>query len=101
MSFLSNYRADRLIADIKSSGNPTSPVAQKALTRLVALGPKAIDPIVAALAAADRNEMMAYVDALSQLIDAKTLPVVLRAIAQGNGRAAAGITWALSSNRNY
>ena len=49
MSLFANYRADRLIAEVKSSGNAGSPLAQKALEKLVALGPSAIEPIVAAL----------------------------------------------------
>ena len=43
MSLFANYRADRLIAEVKSCGNPGGPVAQKALEKLVALGPSAID----------------------------------------------------------
>jgi eukaryotic-like serine/threonine-protein kinase len=101
MSLFANYRADRLIAEVKSSGNPGSPLAQKALEKLVGLGPNAIDPIVAALTTAEKKETVAYVDALSKLIDAKTLPHLLRTMADVNGRAMSGIAWALSSSRNY
>ena len=101
MSLFANYRADRLIAEVKSSGNPGSPVAQKALEKLVGLGPNAIDPIVAALTTAEKKETVAYVDALSKLIDAKTLPHLLRTMADANSRAMSGIAWALSSSRNY
>jgi eukaryotic-like serine/threonine-protein kinase len=101
MSFFANYRADRLIAEVKSSGNPGSPLAQKALEKLVGLGPNAIDPIVAALNSAEKRETVAYVDALSRLIDSKTLPHLLRTMAEANGRAMSGIAWALSSSRNY
>ena len=64
MSLFANYRADRLIAEVKSSGNPGSPLAQKALEKLVGLGPNAIDPIVAALTTAEKKETVAYVDEL-------------------------------------
>ncbi len=101
MSLFANYRADRLIAEVKSSGNPGSPLAQKALEKLVGLGPNAIDPLVAALTTAEKKETVAYVDALSKLIDAKTLPQLLRIMADANGRAMSGIAWALSSSRNY
>src|SRR3984893_15828735 len=101
MSLFANYRADRLIAEVKSSGNPGSPLAQKALEKLVGLGPNAIDPIVAALTTAEKKETVAYVEALSKLIDAKTLPHLLRTMADSNGRAMSGIAWALSSSRNY
>jgi hypothetical protein len=43
MTLFANYRADRLIAEVKSSGNPGSPLAQKALEKLIALGSDAID----------------------------------------------------------
>jgi serine/threonine-protein kinase len=101
MSFLTNYRADRLLAEIKASGNPTGPEAQKALAKLVALGPSAIEPLVAALTTSDKKETVAYVEALSQLIDGKTLPQVLKIMSESNGRAVAGIGWALSSSRAY
>jgi serine/threonine-protein kinase len=101
MSLFANYRADRLIADVRSSGNPASPLAQKALAKLVALGPSAIDPIIDALSNADKGETLAYVETLSQLIDVKSLPILLKTMADANGRAVSGIAWALSSSRNY
>ena len=101
MSLFANYRADRLIAEVKSSGNAGSPLAQKALEKLVALGPSAIEPIVAALTTAEKRETLAYVEALSRLIDAKTLPQLFRTMADANGRAMSGIAWALSSSKNY
>jgi serine/threonine-protein kinase len=101
MSFFANYRADRLIAEVRSSGNPGSPSAQKALEKLVALGANAIDPIIGALTTSEKRETLVYVEALSRLIDAKTLPHVLRTMAETNGRAMSGIAWALSSSRNY
>src|ERR1700677_4828610 len=101
MSLFANYRADRLIADVKSSGNPGGPVAQKALEKLVALGPSAIEPIIVALTTAEKKETLVYVEALSKLIDAKTLPQVLKLMSDANGRAVSGIAWALSSSRSY
>ncbi|MDP8985078.1 MAG: HEAT repeat domain-containing protein [Pseudomonadota bacterium] len=101
MSFFANYRADRLIAEVRSSGNPGGPPAQKALEKLVGLGPSAIEPIIAALTNAEKRETVAYVEALARLIDARTLPIVLRAMAESNGRATSGIAWALSSSKSY
>jgi HEAT repeat protein/tRNA A-37 threonylcarbamoyl transferase component Bud32 len=101
MSLFANYRADRLIAEVKSSGNADSPLAQKALEKLVALGPSAIDPIVAALSTAEKRETLAYVEVLSRLIDSKTLPQLFKTMEDANGRAMSGIAWALSSSKNY
>jgi serine/threonine-protein kinase len=101
MSLFANYRADRLIAEVKSSGNPGSPLAQKALEKLISLGSDAIDPIVDALATSEKRETTAYVEALSRLIDSKTLPTLLKTMSEANGRAMSGIAWALSTSKNY
>src|SRR5271170_213994 len=101
MSLFANYRADRLIAEVKTSGSPGSPLAQKALEKLVALGPSAIEPIVDALNSAEKKETLIYVEALSRLIDAKSLPQLLKMMGDTNGRATSGIAWALSSSKNY
>jgi len=101
MSVFANYRADRLIAEIKSSGNSTSPQAQKAFQKLLALGSSAIEPIIDALSNAEKRETIGYVEILAKLIDSRTLPQVLRAMAEANGRATSGIAWALSSSQRY
>src|ERR1700683_4560350 len=101
MTLFANYRADRLIAEVKSSGNPASPLALKALQKLIALGSDAIDPIVDALATSEKKEPTAYVEVLARLIDAKTLPVLLKTMSEASGRAMSGIAWALSSSKNY
>jgi len=101
MTLFANYRADRLIAEVKSSGNPASPLAAKALEKLISLGADAIDPIVDALATAEKKETTAYVEVLARLIDAKTLPILLKTMSEANGRAMSGIAWALSTSKNY
>src|SRR3984957_10149728 len=101
MSLFANYRADRLTAEVKSRGNAGSPLAQKAWRKMVVVGPSAIEPIVAALTTAEKRETLAYVDALSRLIDAKSLPQLLKAMGEANGRAMSGIAWALTSSKNY
>lgn len=101
MGFLSAFRADRLIAEIRESGDPDSPRARKALERLKGLGGAAIDPIISALASADKRETVAFVDVLIALTDNKTFPRLAQALAEENGRAVAGVAWALASARNY
>jgi eukaryotic-like serine/threonine-protein kinase len=101
MSLFSNYRADRLIAEIKTSGNPQSPETLKAVEKLISLGGSAIDPIITALASAEKRETVVYVDVLSRLIDAKSLPQLFKSMAEAHGRAMSGIAWAMSSSRNY
>jgi len=101
MGFFSNFRADRLIAEIRDSGDLDSPRARQGLEKLKGLGPAAIKPIVGALAGADKRETAAFVDVLAALVDNKTFPLLAQAMVEENARAVSGIAWALSSSRNY
>jgi len=101
MGFFSNFRADRLIAEVRDSGDPDSPRAKAALAKLKDLGPPVIGPIVATLAATDKRETAAFVDVLTSLVDNKTFPLLGKAMAEENSRAVAGVAWALSSSRAY
>ena len=101
MSFFSDLRADRLIEEIRNIGDTSHPNSQKALAKLAKLGSGAIPKIVDALATADKNETLAYVEILTPLVDQKTLPVFAESLADGNARTNAAISWALSSSRNY
>jgi HEAT repeat protein/tRNA A-37 threonylcarbamoyl transferase component Bud32 len=101
MGFFSTYRADRLIAEVRDSGDPDSPKARQALAKLKGLGPGAIEPIVATLSGADKRETAALVDVLTALVDNKSFPILARAMSEENARAVAGVAWALSSARSY
>ncbi len=101
MGIFGGYRADRLIAEVRESGDPTSAKAKSALIKLQGLGQNAIKPIVDALATADKGETLAFVETLTPLIDNKSFPVIAQALAEENPRAVAGVAWALASSRNY
>src|SRR5262249_15129934 len=101
MGLFGGYRADRLIAEVRESGDPTSAKAKAALTKLQGLGVAAVQPIVDTLATADKREMVAFVEALTPLIDNKTFAVFAKALAEENPRAVQGVAWALASSRNY
>lgn len=101
MSFFSTMKAERLIAEIKASGDPTSPEARKALGRLASMGTGAIEPVIEALPTADKQETLAYVEILSGLVDSKTFPLFAKGLGESNPRAIAGLAWALSSSKNY
>ena len=101
MSFFTNLRADRLITDIRSSTDPTSPVTQKAVARLRDLGAGAIEPVFAALPDASKTATVAFVEVLTGLVSQKTFPQFVRGLVEGSARVIAGISWALTSNRNY
>src|ERR1700733_7920336 len=101
MSFFTNFRADRLITEIRSSSNPASPATQKAGAKLKPLGAGAIEPIFAALPDADKNATVGFVEALSALVNQKTFPIFVRGLIEGSPRVVAGISWALTSTPNY
>jgi serine/threonine-protein kinase len=101
MGIFGGYRADRLIAEVRESGDPGSARAKAALAKLQGLGVNAIKPVVDALATADKAETVAFVEVLTPLIDNKTFPALAEALADENPRAVAGVAWALASSRNY
>ncbi|HZF17558.1 MAG TPA: HEAT repeat domain-containing protein [Steroidobacteraceae bacterium] len=101
MSFFSTLKTERLIAEIREAADPQSPVAQKAVQKLASMGAAAIAPIVEALGQADKRETVAYVEALSAVVDNKTFPLLIKGMAENNARAVAGIAWALSTSKNY
>ncbi len=97
----SGLRADRLVAEIRESGDPDSPKARKALEKLKGAGAGAINPIIQALPTADKRETVALVEVLSAIVDNRTFPQFAAALANESPRAVAGVAWALSSNRSY
>jgi serine/threonine-protein kinase len=101
MRFFSNLRADRLITEIRSSTDPASPATQKAIARLRDVGATAIAPVFAALPDADKSATLALVDVLAGLVNAKTFPQFVRGLVEGSPRVVSGISWALTSSRNY
>ena len=88
MGIFGGYRADRLIAEVRESGDPDSAKAKAALAKLQSLGGAAIKPIVDALATADKRETVAFVETLTPLVDNKTFPALAEALAEENPRAA-------------
>src|SRR5215213_2509006 len=101
MSFYSDFRAERLIADIRAIGDPMHPDSQKAFQKLAKLGPGAIPKIIETLAVADKKETASYVEILAQLVDNKTFPVVAEGLSDDSPRTVAAIGWALTNSRNY
>ncbi len=101
MSFLSNFRADRLITQIKSSNDILGTETQKSVAKLKELGPNGIEAVLAALPEADKHATVALVDVLSALATAKSFPIYVEALITGSPRVIAGVAWALTSSRGY
>jgi len=101
VKFLTSIRSERILADLKSAGDPASPQFRKAIERLIGLGKDAIEVCLEALPTADKRETMAFVEVLGALADAKTLPTLLHALSESNARTVAAVSWALSSARSF
>src|SRR5580704_10676968 len=101
MSFFTNLRADRLVTEIRSATDPASPARQKAIARLKDVGAGAIEPVLGALPEADKSATLAFVEVLTALVNQKTFPVFVRGLIEGSPRVVSGISWALTSSRNY
>jgi eukaryotic-like serine/threonine-protein kinase len=101
MSFFSDLRAERLIAEIRGIGDAMHPEAQKAFQKLAKLGPTAIPKILDATAVADKKETAAYVEILAQLVDNKSFPLFAQGLVDANPRSLAAIGWALTNSTNY
>src|SRR6202171_2555573 len=101
MSFFTNIRADRLVTEIRSSNDPTGVATQKAVARLKDGAPGAIEAVLAALPDADKGSTMAFVEVLTGLVSQKTFPQFMRGLVEGSPRVISGISWALTSSRNY
>jgi HEAT repeat protein/tRNA A-37 threonylcarbamoyl transferase component Bud32 len=101
MSFFTNLRADRLIAQIKSTNDLMGAETQKAIAKLKEIGAGSIDLIVAALPDADKHATVAFVDVLGTLATQKTFPQYVQALVHGSPRVIAGVAWALTGSRGY
>src|ERR1700682_351881 len=101
MSFFTNLRADRLVTEIRSSNDPTGAATQKAVARLEDVGPGAIEAVLAALPDADKGSTRAFVEVLTGLVSQRTFPQFMRGLVEGSPRVISGISWALTSSRNY
>jgi eukaryotic-like serine/threonine-protein kinase len=100
MSFFTNLRAERLIAEIRSAGTD-DPAAHKAAAKLKELGPGGIESIFAALPEADKNATTLLVEVLTGLVNHKTFPQLMQGLVEGSPRVVSSIGWALIASRTY
>src|SRR6185503_13849141 len=77
MSFFSDLKAERLIAEIRGIGDPLHPQAQQAFQKLAKIGPGAIPKILDALAVADKKEAGSYVEILRNVVSGVPYPILV------------------------
>ncbi|MBT8066476.1 MAG: HEAT repeat domain-containing protein [Gammaproteobacteria bacterium] len=101
MSLLASFRSDNLISQLVAEPDPSSPSAQKIVTKLKKAGSRAVPKIIDALAMSDKSHTMVLVDILGDLVTDKNLDAYREGLADGNERVVSGTAWALSSSTVY
>jgi serine/threonine-protein kinase len=101
MKFISAIKAERCVTQLLAEPDSNTPVAQKALESLKKSGPGAIPVMIDALASADRHQTVGIVDALAAQVSNQTFKQFVEGLSHQNERCVAGVSWALSSARNY
>ena len=101
MNFISAIKAERLIAQIRGEASPSSVSARKAFEKLHKLGAAAIPKILLALAEADKQQTIEFVDVLTRLADDKALPALLDGLADANPKTVTATASALAASRRF
>ena len=101
MAILTGFLAERLITQIKDAGDLNLPKAKKALVKLNKMGDGVVPVLLDALQHADKDETVAYVEVLTQLISDKTLKHYVKALKGKDQRIISSVAWALTSNQDY
>jgi serine/threonine-protein kinase len=101
MNFISAFKAERLIAQIRGEADVSSSSARKAFEKLHQVGPAAVPKILLELGTADRRQTTEFIEILGKLADDKSLPSILQGLADTNPKTVAGTTAALSSSRRF
>ena len=101
MKFISAFKAERCVTQLLAEPDSNTPTAQKALDNLKNCGAGAIPVMVDALANADRYQTIGIVDALAALTSDETFNDMAKGLTHPNERCVAGVSWALSSSKNY
>lgn len=101
MKFISDFKAERLVTQIRDADDPESPVAKKAFEKLKGMGIAAVPKVLEVLAEANKRQTVEFVDVLSSTLSDQTLTRVVEGLANGDPRVVSGTAWALSSSKRY
>jgi eukaryotic-like serine/threonine-protein kinase len=99
MGVLDNYRINKSIAVLLSSGGASFPERLQAISRLRRLGGRAVPKLIRALAAFESPAPV--VELLATLLDNNTLPLFFEALTSPNPLVVAGVVQVLSRRGTY
>ena len=90
-------RSDRLLAELKSAGEPDSSATRAIVEKLASLGPKIIPSILSAIPSIGVTETAACIQALTAVANDSALPTLLQALTdEAHPKTMAAVTTALS-----
>ena len=101
VKFLTSFRGERLLADLRTSGDLASPQSRKVIEKLTELGRDSIPMLIQALSQADKRETLAFVEVLTALTNERNLMLVMQGLAEANPRTVSAVAWAMSSARGF
>ncbi len=101
MNFITAFKAERLIQQIRAESDLGGAEARKCLKKLSALGAGAIPKILEALGASSRSQTDSFVEVLSGLLNDKTLPLIAQGLTSDDPSTVSATTSALRSSTRY
>lgn len=99
MSLIERFKAGKYIKLLKSSGTASPQALTEARTRLVSMGPTAIQPVLESLVCPEARRPA--MDVLASLLNEETLPVYLQALGSPEVTVVSGVTEVLARSRGY
>ncbi|MDH3768852.1 MAG: HEAT repeat domain-containing protein, partial [Gammaproteobacteria bacterium] len=102
MKFFSGMKADKLVKQlIAVRHHDQSDEITDVSGKIIALGPSAVSHVIDALGHSDKTQTLTFVEILSQLLDAKTLPQYVEGLKNDSQRVVSGVAWALAGRSTY
>lgn len=100
MGVLGAIRSDRLINQVRSSGNLDDPVSRQAVDKLKDLGKAAVPKLISLLGTTSRDETRLLVELLRRLVDKHTVEYYFQGLADPDQRVVTGVVSALKGAHN-
>ena len=101
LKIFGTLRADKLIAQLLDCAGKGADASGKAVEAVVKAGGPAVPKLVAALEHSNKAETVLIVEALSKILDHKTLNQFVNGLKSSNQRIISGLAWAMSTNERF
>jgi len=96
-----SMKTEKLLGQLLDSAEGDPAKSRKIVEALSRIGAPAIPKLVAALEHSSKKETVLIVEALSNILDNKTLPQFIKGLESSNQRIISGLAWAMSTNDRF